>query len=137
MHPVTVWFLANTSSWMQQRSTIAFTAEMFEAISNKEISAKWIPYVYPTDIIGTGLFNEMQNSEEKGYVQSQYCMAYQSIITKLDGKLSETAITVLRAILIMNILKFKIFDKNNCLSCIRTCSGLSEDDIKQHWLFLK
>lgn len=130
MHPITVWFLANTSSWMQQRSTIAFTAEMFEAISNKEISAKWIPYVYPTDIIGTGLFNEMQNSEEKGYVQSQYCMAYQSIITKLDGKLSETAITVLRAILIMNILKFKIFDKNNCLSCIRTCSGLSEDDIK-------
>lgn len=130
MHPVTVWFLANTSSWMQQRSTIAFTAEMFESISNKEISAKWIPFVYPTDIIGTGLFDEMQNSEEKGYVQSQYCMAYQPIITKLGSKLNDTAITVLKAILIINILKFKIYDKINCLSCIRTCSGLSEDDIK-------
>lgn len=130
MHPVTVWFLANTSSWMQQRSTIAFTAEMFEAVSTKEITAKWIPFVYPTDIIGTGLFNEMQSSEEKGLVQSQYCMAYQSIITKLESKLDDKAITVLRAILIMNLLKFKIYDKTNCLSCIRICSGLSEDDIK-------
>lgn len=130
MHPVTVWFLANTSSWMQQRSTIAFTSEMFDKISNEEISAKWIPFVYPTDIIGTGLFNEMQNSEEKGYVQSQYCMAYQSIITKLDGKLNETTVTVLRAILIMNILKFKIIDKISCLSCIKVCSGLNEEIIK-------
>lgn len=130
MHPITVWFLANTSSWMQQRSTIAFTAEMFETISSKEITAKWIPFVYPTDIIGTVLFNEMLSSEEKGLVQSQNCMAYHSIITKLESKLDDRTLTVLRAILIINILKFKIYDKADCLSCIRTCSGLSEDDIK-------
>lgn len=30
VHPITVWMLANMSSWMQQRSTIMFAAEMFE-----------------------------------------------------------------------------------------------------------
>jgi hypothetical protein len=130
IHPITVWFLANTSSWMQQRSTIAYTAEMFDSIANKEISPKWVPYIYPTDIIGTGLFNEMQASEEKGYVQSQNCMAYQSIIAKIGSKLSETEITVLRAVLIINILRFKFYERQSCLLCIRSCSGLNEDEVK-------
>lgn len=73
----------------------------------------------------------MQSSEEKGYVSSQNCMAYQSIISKLNGKLSDTAVTVLRAILIINILKFRLHDKASCMICICTCSGLNEDDVKE------
>lgn len=128
IHPITVWFLANTSSWMQQRSTIAYTAEMFETIQDNEISGRWLPYIYPVDIIGTSLFDEMLSSEEKGFVASQNCLTYQTIITKLNGKITENAVKVLRAILICNILKFSFYDRNSALNCIRLCSGLSEED---------
>ncbi len=128
IHPITVWFLANTSSWMQQRSTIAYTAEMFEAIQNNEVSGRWLPYIYPVDIIGTSLFDEMLSSEEKGFVASQNCLTYQTIITKLDGKITENAVKVLRAILICSILKFKFYDRNSALSCLKLCSGLNEED---------
>ena len=129
IHPITVWFLANTSSWMQQRSTIAYTAELFDSISNNEVSRSWIPYIYPTDIISTGLFDEMQSSEEKGYVQSQYCLTYQSVMSKVGDKLSEYSIAALKAILITNILKFRFSDRDDCLHCIRICSGLKEEEI--------
>lgn len=131
LHPITVWFLANTSSWMQQRSTIAYAAEMFEKIEQTEINMRWLPYIYPVDIIGTNLFDEMLNSEERGVVQSHNCLSYQSIITKIGEKLSEPAIKVLRAILISNILKFHYYDKNSCLLGIRYCSGLNEDEITE------
>ena len=128
IHPITVWFLANTSSWMQQRSTIAYTAELFETIQENEVNGKWLPYIYPVDIIGTSLFDEMLSSEEKGFVSSQNCLTYQTIITKLNGKITENAVKVLRAILICNILKFNFYDRNDALNCIRLCSGLSEQD---------
>ncbi len=129
IHPVTVWFLANTSSWMQQRSTIAYTAELFENIKNAEITPRWIPYIYPTDIIGTGLFDEMLSSEEKGYVQSQSCLTYQAIISKTGDKLSNISVSVLRAILIANVMQFKFDSRESCIRCICVCSGLNEDDV--------
>lgn len=128
IHPITVWFLANTSSWMQQRSTIAYTAEMFEAIQEKEVNGKWLPYIYPVDIISTGLFDEMLSSEEKGFVASQNCLTYQTIITKLNGKIADNAVKVLRAILICNILKFCFYDRSSAVSCIKLCSGLNEEN---------
>ena len=128
IHPITVWFLANTSSWMQQRSTIAYTAEMFENIQETDVSGRWLPYIYPVDIIGTSLFDEMLSSEEKGFVASQNCLTYQTIITKLNGKITENAVKVLRAILICNILKFDFYDRSSALTCLRICSGLTEED---------
>ena len=127
IHPVTVWFLANTSSWMQQRSTIAYTAELFDTISEREVNSSWLPYILPIDIISTGLFDEMQSSEEKGYVQSQYCLTYQSVMSKVGDKLSDFAAAVLKAILISNILRFRFSNREDCLHCLRICSGLPED----------
>ena len=128
IHPITVWLLANTSSWMQQRSTIAYTAEMFESIQENEVSSRWLPYIYPVDIIGTSLFDEMLSSEEKGFVSSQNCLTYQTIISKLNGKITDNAVKILRAILICNILNFDFFDRYSALNCLKLCSGLSEED---------
>lgn len=129
IHPITVWFLANTSSWMQQRSTIAYTAEMFDAISDNEVSGRWLPYIYPVDIIGTGLFDEMLSSEEKGFVTSQNCLAYHTIISKFNGKISDNAVRILRAILICNILKFNFYDRSSALNCLKLCSGMTEENV--------
>lgn len=129
IHPITTWLLSNTSSWMQQRSTIAFTAEMFDSISNAEIESAWLPYVYPIDIIDSNIYNEMLNSEEKGLVTSQYCMLYQEIILKTGDKLAVDEVKVLKAILIVNVAKFVFLDRFDAITALHYCTGLTEDDI--------
>lgn len=129
LHPVTTWLLSSTSSWMQQRSTFAFVSEMFDGIKNQIIEGAWLPYVYPVDIIDSGIYNEMLNSEEKGLVQSQYCMLYRDIMVKIGDKLTEKEKRVLQAILILNIGKFALRDKGDASLAIRYCTNLSEDEI--------
>lgn len=129
LHPFAVWFLSNTSQWMQQRSTIAFAEQMFEAVKDKEISSKWLEYIYAVDIIDSDLYAEMLNSEEQGLVNSQYCMLYRGVITKLGDKLSDDENTVLRAILIIDLCKFSLIDKQDSINAIKMCSGLNEEKI--------
>ena len=89
LHPITVWLLANMNNWMQQRSAITFVAEMVDRISNADVEGTWLPYVYPINIIDSSIYNEMLNSEEKGLVQSQYCMLYRDIKVKIGDKLTK------------------------------------------------
>ena len=130
LHPVTTWLLSTTASWMQQRSTIAFVAEMYDGIKNRQIDGPWMPYIYPVDIVDSGIYNEMLNSEEKGLVQSQYCMLYRDIIVKIGNKLSEVEKKVLQAILVLNIGKFTLLDKEDADIAIRYCTDLGEDEIQ-------
>lgn len=129
IHPFAVWLLSNTSAWMQQRSTIAFAEEMFASIENNEISAKWLEYIYAVDIIDSSLFSEMLNSEEKGLVQSQYCMLFRDIMLKNGDKMSDDEKTVLKAILIIDLCKFAVADRNDCIDAVKYCSKLSEAEI--------
>lgn len=131
LHPFAVWFLSNTSEWMQQRSTIAFAEEMFSAVKGKEISAKWIEYIYAVDIIDSALFSEMLNSEEKGLVQSQYCMLYRDIMLKNGDKMSDDEKTVLKAILIINLCKFATIDRLDCIAAIKSCCNLNDAEIEK------
>ena len=129
LHPIAVWFLSNTSQWMQQRSTIAFAEQMFESVKDSEISSRWLEYIYAVDIIDSDLFSEMLNSEEQGLVQSQYCMLYRDARVKLGDKLSETESTVLKGILIVNLCKLTLLDRIDSANAIRICSGLSEEQV--------
>lgn len=49
----------------------------------------------------------MLSAEESGRQTSQFCIAYNSIISRVGDKLSEEALKVLRANLILCILRFK------------------------------
>lgn len=133
LHPITVWMLANMSNWMQQRSTITFASEMFEKISEQRISTdgEFLPMIRPADIIESQVLNEMINSEEKGLVQSQYCLLYRDIITKLGDALSRDERTVLNAVLITNIGRFDAADKEDAILAVRYCACLSADLVKR------
>ena len=131
LHPLTVWFLSNTSEWMQQRSTIAFAERMFENIMNEDVDASWLPYVYAIDIVDSDIFAEMCNSEEKGLVNSENCLLYRSIMTKYRDKLNENDIKVLKAILIINICRFSLYDQPDCFSAISLCANLKKEDIEK------
>lgn len=130
LHPITVWLLSNSSGWMQQRSTIAFCAEMFEDVSDQEISNDWLPYVYPVDIIDSGIYSEMLNSEEKGLVKSQNCMLYNEIIVKIGDKLTDEESQILKAVLIARIAGFKFHDKEEAFTAFRYFTNLREEAIK-------
>lgn len=131
IHPITVWLLSNTSNWMQQRSTIAFAEEMVNSVKQLEIEGTWLPYVYPIDIVDSNIFNEMLNSEEKGLVQSQFCMLYRDIILKIGNKLSDDELKILKAILIINICHFSFRGRDDALLAIRYCSNLKEEVVEK------
>ena len=130
LHPITTWLLSGSHQWMQQRSTLAFAAEMFDQVAPSEIDGTWLPYVYPVQIIDSGIFNEMLNSEEKGLVASQYCMLYRDIMVKIGDKLSDLEKTVLKAVLIVNMGRMAFRDKDDAMTAIRYCSNVSEDEVK-------
>ena len=129
LHPITVWLLSNMNSWMQQRSAIAFASEMVERISDDPIEGNWLPYVYPINIVDSSIYNEMLNSEEKGLVQSQYCMLYRDIMVKIGDKLDTNELSVLKAILVVNIARFVFYNRDDALTALRYCSNLKEEEL--------
>lgn len=129
LHPITVWLLANMNNWMQQRSAITFAVEMVDRISDVEIEGTWLPYVYPINIIDSSIYSEMLNSEEKGLVQSQYCMLYRDIQVKIGDKLNDNESKALKAVLIVNIGRFAFFNKDDAITALRYCSNLKDDEL--------
>ena len=129
IHPITVWLLSNMNNWMQQRSAITFVAEMVDKISAADINGTWLPYVYPINIIDSSIYNEMLNSEEKGLVQSQYCMLYRDIQVKIGDKLNENELKTLKAVLVVNIGRFSFSSKDAAVTALRYCSNLKEDEL--------
>lgn len=130
LHPITVWLLSSSHQWMQQRSTLAFASEMFEQVAKTEIEGTWLPYIYPVQIIDSGIFNEMLSTEEKGLVSSQYCMLYRDIIVKIGDKLSDLEKTVLKAVLVINVGRMSFYDKDDAITAIRYCSNTVDDEVK-------
>ena len=103
---------------------------MFEQVSSSEIDSAWLPYIYPVQLIDSGIFNEMLNSEEKGLVSSQYCMLYRDILVKIGDKLSDLEKTILKAVLVVNMGRMAFRDKDDAIMAIRYCSNVTEDEVK-------
>lgn len=129
LHPITVWLLANMNNWMQQRSAITFAAEMVEKISAATIEGTWLPYVYPINIIDSSIYSEMLNSEEKGLVQSQYCMLYRDIMVKVGDKLNTNELNALKAILVINIGRFAFLSREDATTALGYCSNLKDEEL--------
>ena len=130
LHPITVWLLSNSHQWMQQRSTLAFASEMYDTVAEEQIDSPFLPYVFPYQVVDSGIFNEMLNSEEKGLVPSQFCMLYRDIMVKVGNKLSDLEDRVLKAVLIINMGKMSFYDREDAISALTICSNLQEDEVK-------
>lgn len=122
IHPLTLSTLVNLSVYMQQRSTLTFLSDIFEEHVNEEINER-IPFIYPTALMSSPIFTELINAEERGRVSGQNCIQYKEIIEANEEVLSKEDKEVLSAILIMNINKYKVYDKNDALVAIETITG--------------
>lgn len=125
MHPLTLSMLASLSVYMQQRSTLTFLSDIFTNYMDKDIDIP-IPFIYPTALISSSIFTELINAEERGRVPGQNCIQYKDIIETNEEILSDIDKEILSAILIMNISKYKIFDKRDALLAIETITGKTE-----------
>lgn len=129
IHPLTLSMLASLSVYMQQRSTLTFLSDIFAEYMDKDIDEK-IPFIYPTAIISSSIFEELINAEERRRVPGQNCIQYKDIVEANEEVLSEVDKDILRAILVMNIIKFKIFDKNDAFLAMETITGRSEKTVQ-------
>lgn len=126
IHPMTVSLLSHLSTWMQQRSTLSFLGEIFHNYDEETLGPEGIPYIYPAKVIDSRIFNELLNAEEKGRQQGQQCTLFNDVLSKFGEKLSEDDKEVLRAILVLNISKYKVFDKLDNLSALMYSTGIEE-----------
>ncbi|MGL5149451.1 MAG: hypothetical protein ACRC7N_02620, partial [Clostridium sp.] len=126
IHPLTLSTLATLSSFMQQRSTFTFLSDIFEGYMNLEVGER-IPLIHPTALIDSPMFTELINAEERQRVPGQNCIQYRDILEANEEVLTKADTKILSSILIMNICKFKIYDKTDLNTAIEAVSGISGD----------
>ena len=128
MHPLTVALMGNLSDFMQQRSTLSFLSDIFNEYKDKVISSS-IPFIYPSALVKSNIIYELINAEEKGRTGSQICSQYKEIIDEYGETLNSMEEDVLASILVTNLMKFKLFDKNDCIDSIKDMLPYNKDDI--------
>lgn len=124
VHPLTLSTLANLSKYMQQRSSLTFLSDIFYKHANDEINER-IPFIYPASLINSPIFNELINAEERQRVPGQNCIQYGYIMDANEENLNNIDKNILASILVMNICKFKIYDKEDLKIALQTISGFS------------
>lgn len=124
VHPLTLSTLANLSKYMQQRSSLTFLSDIFSKHANDEIDER-IPFIYPAALINSPIFNELINAEERQRVPGQNCIQYGYIMDANEEILNNIDKNILASILVMNICKFKIYDKEDLKVALETISGVS------------
>lgn len=128
VHPLTLSTLANLSKYMQQRSSLTFLSDIFSKYANDEIDER-IPFIYPAALINSPIFNELINAEERQRVPGQNCIQYGYIMDANEEILNNIDKNILASILVMNICKFKIYDKEDLKVALETISGVSRNTL--------
>lgn len=135
MHPVSTFMLTNLSDYLQNRSSLTLISNYIEEYKNCDISIS--PFmIMPEQLISGYLYTEMLSAEQEGRQKTQQCIKYDNVLRKYADKLSEKSLKVLRANLILRILRFRTTDYDDVLDALSICSGLSVSEINEElkWL---
>lgn len=130
LHPLSTYMLTQLSDYLQKRSSLALINTYIEQLKDVDIETEK-PLIMPEELMRGDLFNEMLSAEESGRQTSQFCIAYNSIISRVGDKLSEEALKVLRANLILRILRFKTNSYEDVKKAICFCTGLEALDVNK------
>ena len=90
----------------------------------------------PETLMRGDLYTEMLAAEQEGKQPSQQCIRFDNIMRKYGDKLSEKSLVVLRANLILRILRFRTKDYADAKEALSVCSGFSISEIEEElkWL---
>lgn len=134
MHPISTYMLTNLSDYLQNRSSLTLISRYIEDFANYDIEKH--PCVMPEMLISGDLYTEMLSAEQEGRQKTQQCIKYDNVLAKVGDKLSDKALAVLRANLILRILRFKTNSYADAKMALSICSGLSvgEIEVELNWL---
>jgi len=135
MHPLATFMLTQLSDYLQNRSSLTLISQYIEGLSDEEIQDKPI-LIMPEYLMKGDLYVEMLAAEQDGKQPSQQCIRYDNILRKLGDKLSDKSLMVLRANLILRILRFRTSDYDDAKAALVFASGLSAKEIDEElqWL---
>ena len=135
MHPLSTFMLTQLSDYLQNRSSLTLIRQYIYALSDTEM--KDVPIlIMPEYLMKGDLYVEMLAAEQDGKQPSQQCIRYDNILRKFWDKLSEKSLTVLRANLILRILRFRTTDYADAKAALSFVSGMSILKIEEelNWL---
>ena len=135
MHPLSTFMLTQLSDYLQNRSSLTLISQYIEELSGREIGATPI-LIMPENLMRGDLYVEMLAAEQDGKQPSQQCIRYDNILRKFGDKLSEKSLTLLRANLILRILRFRTSDYADAKEALSFASGLKIKEIEEelNWL---
>lgn len=135
MHPLSTFMLTQLSDYLQNRSSLTLISQYISNVAEIDLSKNMV-LILPENLMKGDLFTEMLAAEQDGKQPSQQCIRYDNILRKYGDKLSEKSLAVLRANLIMRVLRFKTSDYNDAKAALVLCSGLSLEEIIEelNWL---
>lgn len=135
MHPVSTFMLTNLSDYLQNRSSLTLISNYIEEYKHIDVSENH-PVIMPEQLIAGDLYIEMLSAEQEGRQKTQQCIKYDNVLRKYADKLSEKSLKVLRANLILRVLRFRTTDYDDVIDALSICSGLTINDIKEElkWL---
>lgn len=131
MHPISTYMLTNLSDYLQNRSSLTLVSRYIEQYSNIDIDTH--PHVMPENLISGELFSEMLSAEQDGRKKTQQCIKYDTVVAKYGDKLTESALAILRANLVLRILNFKTNSREDAILALSTCSGISIAEINKEF----
>ena len=135
MHPLSTFMLSQLSDYLQNRSSLTLISQYIFGLSDVEVGETPI-LIMPDFLMQGDLYVEMLAAEQEGKQKSQQCIRYDNILRKFGDKLSEKSLTVLRANLILRILRFRTVDYEDAKAALSFASGLSLPEIEEelNWL---
>ena len=136
LHPLSTFMLTQLSDYLQNRSSLTLISECIERLSDVEITDTPI-MIMPEYLMKGDLYVEMLAAEQDGKQPSQQCIRYDNILRKFGDKLSEKSLMVLRANLILRILRFRTSDYDDTKAALVYASGLSLQEVEQELIWLE
>jgi hypothetical protein len=130
LHPMSTYMLAHLSDYLQNRSSLTMVRDYIERQADFDVSSDHQPFIYPETLMNGPLYEEMLAAEQTGRQKSQQCIKYDNILQKYDDKLTDNARTVLRANLVLRILRFKSNSLQKTNDALRGCTNLSLEEFR-------
>ena len=135
MHPLSTFMLTQLSDYLQNRSSLTLISQYIDELSDTEVGATPV-LIMPERLMRGDLYVEMLAAEQEGKQPSQQCIRYDNILRKFGDKLSEKSLAVLRANLILRILRFRTTDYEDAKEALSFASGITITEIEDelNWL---
>lgn len=128
LHPISTYMLTHLSDYLQNRSSLTLVSNYISDYSDSDLNNNPI-LIMPEQLMRGDLYNEMLSAEQDGRQASQHCLRFDNIICKYGDKLPDNAKTVLRANLILRILRFRTESYDDVKKALIICTGLSREDM--------